>query len=477
MIKPTQDIAPLDTDTESQRVFLRQREAYQQEPYISYSQRKELLNKVERIILDNADEITQAINTDYGCRSVTETKFLEIFTSVDGIRHSKKHMRKWMKQQRRHVPLLYATAKNRVIPQPKGIVGIVAPWNYPLFLVMSPLANAVAAGNRCMVKLASNSSNLCALLAEKFAEQISQEYIAILPGVKASEFSSLAFDHLCFTGSANTGKTVMRSAADNLTPLTLELGGKSPTIVCDDFDLEVAAQRILYAKYLNAGQTCLAPDYLFLPEGKEHDFISLAKKIVSHRYPSLNDDYTSVIDNKAFSRLQETMLDAQSKGATLVNLVEGLSADSNQRKIPPILIVNPTDEMTVMQEEIFGPILPIKTYKNIDEVLTYINERDRPLALYLFTNNRETEQRVIYNTMSGGVTINNCLLHVSQHDMPFGGSGTSGMGQYHGYEGFLEFSKLRSVFTQPKLSGLHLLYPPYTDVHTKIYKTLIRLFR
>lgn len=465
-------------ENEAQRIFKVQKEAYAREPYLSYEKRKELLTQVEKILIENADVIAEAVNADYGCRSALDTKMYEIFSCVDTLRHAKKHVRKWMKPQRRHVSLLYATGKNRLIVQPKGVVGIVSPWNYPIFLAISPLANALAAGNRCMIKLAANSSNVCAVLNEKFREQISEEHIAILPGVKPQEFSTLPFDHMCFTGSADAGRSVMQSAAENLTPVTLELGGKSPTIVCDDFDLKTAAERILFGKFINAGQTCLAPDYLFLPEGKTQEFVRLAKQILTQRFPDITDgSYTSVIDQKAFDRITATMHDARDKGAELVSLVQGAEIDESIQRIPPHLVVNTTDDMRVMREEIFGPLFPIKTYKTLDEVIEYVGARDRPLGLYLFTHNKATQEKMLYSTISGGVTINNCIYHVTQHDMPFGGTGASGMGHYHGYEGFLEFSKMRGVFYNPKISALHLFYPPYTQFHLRIYDLLIKFFK
>jgi coniferyl-aldehyde dehydrogenase len=254
----------------------------------------------------------------------------------------------------------------------------------------------------------------------------------------------------------------MRSAAETLTPVTLELGGKSPTVICDDFDVDEAASRILYAKFLNAGQTCLAPDYLLIPESKRDQFVAAAKRILPERYPDTNQpSYTSVIDEKSYRRLRATLDDAKQKGAQVVSLVPNAPFNDELRKIPPHLVLDVTDGMVIMQDEIFGPLLPVKTYKSLDEVVAYVNGRDRPLGFYVFTNDKATEEKLVYSTISGGVTVNNCMLHVAQHDVPFGGIGSSGMGHYHGYEGFLEFSKLRPVFTNPRLSLLHLFYPPY----------------
>ena len=465
-------------ENEAQRIFSVQREAYLAAPYPTYEERRARLDKLERILLDNKDAIAAAINEDFGHRSDVESKMLELFTSIDGIRHTRKKMRKWMKPQRRHVSVLFATGRNRLIPQPKGVVGIVSPWNYPLFLTISPLTSVIAAGNRAMIKMATNSSNLCRLLAEKFAEVFDESEVAILPGVRASDFSTLPYDHIIFTGSADAGRTVMQSAAENLTPVTLELGGKSPTIICDDFDVDEAASRILYAKFVNAGQTCLAPDYLCIPEGKRDAFVAAARKVVAHRYPDINDSsYTSVIDEKSYRRLRETLEDAQAKGATLVSLVPGAEFNDVHRKIPPHLVLDVTDDMRIMQEEVFGPLFPVKTYTDLDTVLRYVNERDRPLGLYFFTHDAATEEKILYGTISGGVTINNCVFHVAQHDMPFGGVGASGIGHYHGYEGFVEFSKLRPVFTTPRIDGLSMFYPPYTAKHSKLVDLLLKFKR
>ncbi|HEY2387077.1 MAG TPA: coniferyl aldehyde dehydrogenase [Candidatus Binatia bacterium] len=465
-------------ENEAQRIFNLQRAAYLRHPYPSYEERIEALKKLERILVDNVDAIADAINADFGCRCSEESKLLEIFTSVDGIRHTRKKLRAWMKPKKRHVSILFATGKNRLVPQPKGVIGIVSPWNYPLFLTVSPLTSAIAAGNRAMIKMASNSSNLCRLLAEKFRAVFPEDQVAILPGVRAQDFSTLPYDHIIFTGSADAGRTVMRSAAENLTPVTLELGGKSPTIICDDYDVETAASRILYGKFVNAGQTCLAPDYVFVPEAKREAFVAAAQKIIAERYPDTNDrSYTSVIDEKSYRRLRATLDDAEKKGAKIVPLVPGATFDDQMRKIPPHLVLDPTDDMTILKEEIFGPLLPVKTFRSLDEVLTYVNSKDRPLGLYFFTNDKDVQEKVVYGTISGGVTINNVVFHVAQHDLPFGGVGASGMGHYHGYEGFTEFSKMRPVFTNPKLPGAEMFYPPYTKLHSRLFDLLLRFKR
>ena len=461
-------------ENEAQRVFALQRDAYIRDPSPTLAERRARLDALERILLDNADAIAEAINADFGHRSAEESKMLELFGCVDGIRYARRRLAKWMKPQRRHVSFLFATGANRVVPQPKGVVGIVSPWNYPLFLTVSPLISVLAAGNRAMIKMASNSQHLCRLLAEQVRAHFAEDVLAILPGVPATDFSTLPFDHLIFTGSADAGRTVMRAAADNLTPVTLELGGKSPTIICPDYDVDVAAEQILYGKLINAGQTCLAPDYLFVPEGAGDAFADAARRIVAHRYPDIDDrSYTSIIDEKSYRRLRATLEDAERKGARLVPLVPGATWNDALRKIPPHLVLDVTDDMTIMREEIFGPLFPVKTYRDLDEVIAYVMQRDRPLALYLFTNDKPTEDRILSRTISGGVTVNNCILHVAQHDLPFGGSGASGMGQYHAHEGFLEFSKLRPVFTNPRVSLLRWFYPPYTRRHTRLINLLL----
>ena len=465
-------------DNEAQRVFALQRAAYLQHPYPSYAERFAHLTKLERLLVDNATAIAEAISADFGHRAFEESMMAELFTSVDGIRDARKHLKKWMRPQRRHVSVLFATGSNRVIPQPKGVVGIVSPWNYPLFLTAGPLTSVLAAGNRAMVKMATNSQHLCRLLAEKCQALFPEDVVAILPGVRAGDFSTLPYDHIIFTGSADAGRTVMRSAAENLTPVTLELGGKSPTIVCDDFDVDEAASRILYAKFLNAGQTCLAPDYVLVPEAKRDQFVAAARRIMPERYPDTNQpSYTSVIDEKSYRRLRATLEDAEKKGAQVVPLVPGMTFNDQFRKIPPHLVLDANDDMVIMQEEIFGPLLPVKTYRTLDEVITYVNGKDRPLGFYIFTNDKAREEQLLYSTISGGVSVNNCMLHVAQHDMPFGGIGASGMGHYHGYEGFLEFSKLRPVFTNPRLSLLHMFYPPYTAKHRRLLDLLIKYKR
>lgn len=469
------EAAAIETESRFQQVFNSQREQSRRSPYPSLEERLDRLTKLENLLIDNQDAIAEAISADFGNRSAQETKMLEIFGLISGITYSKKRLKKWMKPQKRHVGLAYFGAKNTVLPQPKGVIGVVTPWNYPLFLALSPVTSAFASGNRCIVKMAANSQTLARLLDKLISEKFSSDVLAVIPGVSATEFTHQPWDHLVFTGSPSTATTVMETAAKTLTPVTLELGGKSPTILGDDYDVKTFAERALFGKFLNAGQTCVAPDYVFVPRAKVDAVVAAAKDIVSQRYgTATSNDYTSIIDQKAFNRLSSTLEDAQQKGAKPINLLGSDPINEEIRKIPPHLVLDTNEDMAIMQDEIFGPLLPIKPYDNIEEVLEYINTRERPLALYLYSNDKKLQEKVTYNTLSGGMCINDSMFHVAQHDMPFGGIGNSGMGHYHGREGFNEFSKLRPIFKQASISGVLAMAPPYGKTFEKMYNMMIK---
>ena len=461
--------------SEAERIFRKQKVAFLSEPYPDYAKRVENLKKLEAILVENQDAIVEAISRDFGHRAPQESKLVDVFLPLDTLRYYRKNLRKWMKPRRRSTSVWFQPGTSRVIPQPKGVVGVISPWNYPLFLAVGPLACALAAGNRCMVKMATNSQNVCRLFAKLVAERFDEDTLAVLPGVKASDFTPLPWDHLVFTGSPASGRVVMRTAAENLTPVTLELGGKSPTIVCDDFDMKKAAERIIFGKFVNAGQTCVGPDYLFLPEGRMAEFSGHCRDVVAKCLSGLGDSaYTSIVDDTSYRRLIDWLQDAREKGASAVNLMPGQESNADTRKIAPMLLSGVNKEMTLMQEEIFGPLLPVMTYSDIGEVIDYINGHEKPLALYLFTNDKALQERVILNTLSGGVSINDCVLHAAQHDLPFGGVGNSGMGHYHGPEGFDELSKLRPVFHQSSRPTTPLLYPPYGKTWNLIYRLMVR---
>ncbi len=462
-----------EADAEALRIFNLQIRACLDQPFIPLKKRIALLKTIENILIENDQAICEAINIDFGNRSLHETRILEISPSLMGLRYTRKQLKKWMKPQRRHVSMIFLGGRNRVIPQAKGTVGIITPWNYPLFLAISPMTSALAAGNRIMVKQATNSRHLCRLLHDRFSQKIDPAFVCFFPEVSAETFSELPFNHLVFTGSSTTGKTVMETAARNLVPITLELGGKSPVILTKDFDMTKAVQRILFAKLMNAGQTCIAPDYIFVPENRIDRFIQTAREVAQQLYPDIaSPDYTAIIDQRAFDRLMDTLADAKAGNAKVIQLLTGPETIRDQKKIAPMIVTNVAPQMRIMQEEIFGPILPVLSYSTLKTVIQYINDRPRPLALYMFTHDRQVVNQVISNTRSGGVTVNDCALHVAQHDLPFGGIGNSGTGQYHGFEGFMEFSKLRPVFYQAPLSSTSALTPPYGSFANKIYQAI-----
>ncbi len=458
-------MTPLNVTALNEALQLQQA-AFLAAPAPSVQERRDDLRTLARMLTEHRDELVNAVCQDYGSRSSFETLFAEFLVVIDTIHHSRKHLAQWMKPQRRSIDFaLYPGAKNRVIPQPVGVVGVIVPWNFPLNLTFCPLAAIFAAGNRALVKMSENSRHLAALL-----KRISPAYFPASKlqffddgGGLGPAFSSLPFDHLLFTGSGATGRAVMANAARNLTPVTLELGGKSPAIVGPDFSVRAAAERILWAKLFNAGQICTSVDYVFLPEGAVDEFVAHCQRLVAERYPDLNgEDYTAIIDQRSFDRLGQMLADAQAKGARVVNLAPSQQPDAARRKFAPHLVLHPSADMAVSQREIFGPILPIRTYRSREEVAAYINAHDRPLALYPFTNNRALQDFYITQVMSGGVSVNDAILHVAQHDLPFGGSGASGMGHYHGREGFQTFSKLRPVFYQGPMSSVQAFFmPPY----------------
>lgn len=455
-----------------------QRSAYLADPMPDYAQRKADLLTLARFVRENKQAIVDAINADYGHRSSHETLMMEIGPVMGGIRHALKHLRTWMKPQRREIDrLTYGLGRNEVIPQPLGVIGVIVPWNFPINLSLIPLTFIFAAGNRAMVKMSENSRHLTQLLIERIPGYFPPEKLQFFDetGGVGIEFSQLPFDHLLFTGSSTTGRSVMAAAAQNLCPVTLELGGKSPAIVCKDFDLAVAAERILFIKYLNAGQVCTTVDHVYLPKGSVDRFIELARKLVPQRYASMDSpDYTSVIDQRSYRRLLDALDDARAKGATVIPLLPGKTHDDAQHRLAPHLVVGAPDDAAVMQREIFGPILPVVPYEHLEDVVERINAGPRPLAIYPFSNSEQRVDALITRVMSGGVTVNDALLHVGQDDLPFGGVGESGMGHYHGQEGFMTFSKLRPVFRQARMSSLKMLMPPYGKLTDKVLDYLTR---
>ena len=458
--------------------FQLQRKSFHQQGIETIAQRKQHLLSLKALINDHREAIIEALNRDYGNRSRHETLLAEIITVTDDINGSIKHLKQWTKVQKRHVDhSLYFGAKNRVIPQPLGVIGIIVPWNFPINLMFSQLSAVFAAGNTAMVKMSENSRHLAELLIELSPKYFKAEKLQIFDetGEVGIAFSKLPFDHLMFTGSGATGRKVMAAAAQNLTPVTLELGGKSPAVIDPEYPIEKAVERIMFVKQFNAGQICTNVDYLFVHESKLQAFIQAASVWVQEHVPDIHSkDYTSVIDERAFQRLVHSLADAEAKGASLINLNQQ-EPDAATRKFPLTLVLNSNDEMEIDTRETFGPILMVKTYQKPEDVVDYIVQRDRPLAFYPFSNNKSLVEFYISRVMSGGVSVNDALFHVGQHDLPFGGVGASGMGHYHGYEGFLTFSKMRPVFYQAGFSSLKFLAPPYGKFANWLLNLLIRM--
>ena len=455
-----------------------QRAACRAHPLPTLAERKRDLHTLQRFLREHTDALCAAISADYGNRSHHETLLAEIFPAIDGIDHVVKHLKKWMKPQRRGVDWrTFPGARNRVLPQPLGVVGVIVPWNFPVNLSLVPLTYIFAAGNRAMVKMSENSRHLARLLIEKMPAYFPPDKLQFFDetGGVGIAFSQLPFDHLLFTGSGQTGRAVMAAAARNLCPVTLELGGKAPAIVCADFDVRTAAERILFVKYLNAGQICTSVDHAWLPEASIAAFVEHARQIMPTRYPRLDTpDYTSIIDEAAFERLLLALDEARAGGAQVISLLPGPAYDRATRKIAPHIVLDAPEDCLLLTREIFGPILPLRGYTDLKTVIDSINAGPRPLAIYPFSKQATTVQLLIDTVMSGGVSVNDALFHVGQHDLPFGGVGESGMGHYHGVEGFHTFSKLRPVFYQARFSPLTLLRPPYGKLASRVLAFLTR---
>ncbi len=438
----------------------------------SEAQRKEWLMALRRMLLREKDALASAVSADFGNRSIDETLMSEILPSLHSIDYAVRNLRKWMKPSKRSVGKQFRPASARVVYQPVGVVGVIAPWNYPLFLSIGPLVSALAAGNRVMLKLSEATPKTSELLKVLLGQVFPEDLVAVILGEAETgiAFSQIPFDHLLFTGATSVGRHVMRAASENLTPVTLELGGKSPAIISVTVPMDQATERLAYGKVMNSGQTCVAPDYVLVPRQRLGDFVRSYQDVVSRFYPTLEDnpDYTAIVNDRHFERLTGYLRDAEDKGAQLVPLFP----KHQGRRMAHCLILNPSDDMKVMQEEIFGPLLPVIPYDGIEEALAYVRERPRPLALYYFGHDRGEQECVLARSHSGGVCMNDTLMHVAQDDMPFGGIGPSGMGHYHGHEGFLTLSHAKSVFSKGGLNTSKLAYPPYGTTMQKFVKWL-----
>ena len=429
--------------------------------------RKDRLDRVIAMVSKYDKQIVSAVNQDFGNRDQVMSAATEVASVIGPMEHAKKNLKKWMKTEKRKAaiaPLGSALsllgAKAEVRYQPKGVVGAISPWNFPMNLALAPLAGIISAGNRVMHKPSELTPATSDLLKQMIEEYFDEGEMAVFVGDAevGAAFSGLAFDHLIFTGGTSIAKHVMKAASENLVPLTLELGGKSPVVVGKNAKIKETAQRVMQGKTMNAGQICLAPDYALVPEEKVEEFVQASVEATSEMYPEMkdNDDFTSIINQRHYDRIQSYLEDAKEKGADVVEINPSNEDFSQQphHKIPPTIVLNPSEDMKIMQEEIFGPVLPVKTYKDVTEPVDYINSKDRPLGLYYFGEDAKEKDYVLENTTSGGVTVNDVISHIQMEDLPFGGVGPSGMGSYHGYDGFKEFSHAKAVYKQTKIKIL-----------------------
>ena len=446
-------------------------------PAPTLDERLDRLARLRAAISANESRFEAAISADFGHRSSTETSIAETLFVLGEIKHAAKHLKKWMAPRRVSTTLQFMPARNRLMPQPLGVVGIIAPWNYPLQLTLAPAVGALAAGNRVMIKPSELVPRFSALLKEVISAKFDATEIVVtgIDGDIPEAFAALPFDHLIFTGSTRVGRLVAEAAGRNLTPVTLELGGKSPAIVDRSADLEEAARRIAYGKLLNAGQTCIAPDYALVPEDQVQDFAGRVQASMRSMFGTdpENKDYTSVVSDRHYARLEGLVTDAAARGARILQVAKPDDpAWKSRRKFPPTVVVGATSDMTIMQEEIFGPLLAVVGYKDAAEPISYINKHDRPLALYWFGKDDAARDQVLARTVSGGVTVNDCLFHFAQINQPMGGVGASGTGAYHGEWGFNNLSKLKPVFYRSALNRLADLYPPYGGKIARLEKML-----
>jgi len=476
MVASSTSTAPLvAVPSEAERIFALQRAAVAEQGAPSHAERVAALDGLLALLRNHRRALVEAVSADFGNRAVAETELGELMPLVAGIKHVRRHLGRWMKPQRRSVGLAFRPASARVAYQPLGVVGILAPWNYPLYLTLGPLIDALAAGNRVMLKPSELTPRTTALLQTLLGELFEQDRVAVVTGGPdvAAHFSRLAFDHLLFTGSTRTGRQVMAAAAEHLTPVTLELGGKSPVLLCRDYPLKKAARTIAIGKYFNAGQTCVAPDYALVPADLADAFAEAVLQAAAELYPTVagNADYTSIIADRHYQRLIGMIEEAREGGARV--LQRGDDGAAAERKIAPTVLLGARDDAQALKEEIFGPILPIVAYDDLDHAIRLINARPKPLALYCFSTDHAKIEGVLQRTSSGGATINGTLLHVAQEDLPFGGVGESGMGAYHGREGFQRLSHARAVLELSRFNMSNRVAAPYGKLTRMVTRLLL----
>ncbi len=455
-----------------------QRTAFAAEPYPTWEVRADRLRRLQKLLTAHEPEIAQAIDADFGGRPRFETDLAEVWPSLEEVKVALREGRGWMKAQRAPVAKWFLPAGAQVLPQPLGVVGIVVPWNYPLFLAVAPMAAAIAAGNRVLVKMSEYTPHFSALFAQLCAKAFRADEVDVVAGDAgvAAQFAALPFDHLLFTGSTSVGRKVMAAAAANLTPVTLELGGKSPTVVAPGYPVAKAVERILMGKTINAGQTCIAPDYVLLPRSQVAAFVDAARACARRLYPQglADTHYCSVVDPRQYRRLTAALDDALARGARAEALFPGIQRDDAGHRLAPQLVFDVPPDNALATDEIFGPLLPVLPYDDVDDAIAHVNAGPRPLALYWFDDDRKRTQRALERTHAGGVTVNDTLLHIAQYELPFGGVGHSGMGHYHGRWGFETFSKLKPIVWQAKVNAMSLFLPPYRPLAHKMLKLMKR---
>ena len=470
---------------EMQAILERQRAAYLAEGVVSSQTRIDRLKRAVQVVKKHQKTFVKAMNEDFGHRSEHQSLFTDIASSIGPLRHAQQNLKRWQKKDKRKVTpgvLALLGARAWIEYQPLGVVGVISPWNFPVNLTFTPLAGVLSAGNRCMIKPSEYTPATSAAMAVGFAEEFDEEEIAVITGgpQTGADFSGLAFDHLLFTGATSVAKHVMRAASENLVPVTLELGGKSPVIISPKADMAPTTDALMAGKMLNAGQICLAPDYVFVPRNRMSEFVESSKRSVAKMYPTLldNPDYTSVVNERHFQRINGYVDEARERGVEVVeiNPANENFGQQSAHKIAPTFLIDPPEDSAVMLEEIFGPVMPIKSYDSLDETMDYVNSHERPLGLYYFGTDQQETDQVLGNTTSGGVTLNDVVMHVAQEDLPFGGVGPSGMGSYHGEDGFRTFSHAKAVFKQATFNPAEKLglRPPYGEKIMGLLKTQIK---
>jgi coniferyl-aldehyde dehydrogenase len=466
--------------TDLDRLFAQQRAAFARERYPDLRTRLDRLSRLKALVTENEARFAAAVDSDFGDRSEHETRLAELYIVAAEVADAQASLARWMRHERVVTPLHLQPGRARIERQPLGVAGIISPWNYPVQLALAPALGALAAGNRVLLKPSELTPATSALLQELVAARFSEDEFAVVLGDAdvGRAFTHLPFDHLFFTGSTAVGRQVALAAAENLTPVTLELGGKSPALFAPDADLALCAPRLMSGKLLNAGQTCIAPDYALVPADRVDAFVAAARAAAARLYPTYgaNPDYTAIINERHFRRLTALIDDARAKGATIIPLAPANEVpDPASRRLPPTLIVGVNDTMDVMREEIFGPLLPVESYASIDDAVARINARPHPLAFYYFGRDRTRCNTVLRQTLAGGVTVNDTLWHFVHKNLPFGGVGASGTGAYHGEASFLTFTHRKPVFVQPRFAAAKLLYPPYGKLFEKVLGLLGRL--